>query len=61
MLRHLGEHDAALKIRNALEYVYRDKKNLTRDVGGPATTTQFADAVIAAIQSEKTQPASTTA
>ena len=53
MLRHLGEHDAALKVRDALEYVYRDKQNLTRDLGGPATTSQFADAVIAAIQSEK--------
>jgi isocitrate dehydrogenase (NAD+) len=60
MLRHLGEHDAALKVRDALEYVYRDKQNLTRDLGGPATTSQFADAVIAAIQSEKTQPAPTT-
>jgi isocitrate dehydrogenase (NAD+) len=61
MLRHLGENDAALKVRDALEYVYRDKQNLTRDLGGPATTSQFADAVIAAIQSEKTQRAPTTA
>jgi len=50
MLRHLGEPDAAWKIRNALEYVYRDKKNLTRDVGGSATTTQFTDAVIEAME-----------
>src|SRR3954468_22369601 len=49
MLRHLGEQDAAWKIRNALEYVYRDKKNLTRDVGGSATTTQFTDAIIEAM------------
>jgi isocitrate dehydrogenase (NAD+) len=49
MLRHLGEHDAAWKIRNALEYVYRDKRNLTRDVGGAATTTQFTDAIITAM------------
>src|SRR3954467_12323703 len=49
MLRHLGEHDAAWKIRNALEYVYRDKRNLTRDVGGAATTTQFTDAIIEAM------------
>jgi isocitrate dehydrogenase (NAD+) len=61
MLRHLGEHDAALKVRDALEYVYRDKQNLTRDLGGPATTSQFADAVISAIESEKIQPAPTTA
>jgi isocitrate dehydrogenase (NAD+) len=50
MLRHLGEHDAAWKIRNGLEYVYRDKKNLTRDVGGSATTTQFTDAIIEAME-----------
>jgi isocitrate dehydrogenase (NAD+) len=50
MLRHLGEHEAATKIRNALEYVYRDKKNLTRDVGGSASTTQFTDAVIEAME-----------
>src|SRR3954462_13915044 len=49
MLRHLGEHDAAWKIRNALEYVYRDKKNLTKDVGGSASTTQFTDAIIEAM------------
>jgi isocitrate dehydrogenase (NAD+) len=55
MLRHLGEHDAAMKIRNAIEYVYRDKKNLTKDVGGSATTTQFTDAVIAAIEMQSQQ------
>jgi isocitrate dehydrogenase (NAD+) len=49
MLRHLGEHDAAWMIRNAIEFVYRDKKNLTRDVGGAASTTQFTDAVIEAM------------
>ncbi len=61
MLRHLGEHDAALKVRDALEYVYRDKQNLTRDLGGPATTSQFADAVIAAIETGKAQSAPTIA
>src|SRR3981081_3170239 len=30
MLRHLGEHDAATHIRNALENVYRHKDKLTR-------------------------------
>lgn len=50
MMRHLGEKEAALQIRNAIEYVYRDKKNLTRDVGGSATTTQFTDAVIEAME-----------
>src|SRR5579862_6801091 len=52
MLRHLGEHDAAGKIRNALEKVYRQRDKLTRDVGGKAGTSQFADSVIEAMQSE---------
>src|SRR5215469_4354504 len=51
MLRHLGEFDAALKIRNALEKVYRDRDKLTRDVGGKAGTSEFADFVIAAMGS----------
>lgn len=51
MLRHIGEHDAALRIRNALEKVYRDRDKLTRDVGGKAGTSEFADHVIEAMQS----------
>src|SRR5262250_3444851 len=50
MLRHIGEADAALKIRNALERVYRDRDKLTKDVGGKAGTKEFADEVIAAIE-----------
>jgi isocitrate dehydrogenase (NAD+) len=50
MLRHLGEHAAALKIRNAIDEVYRDRNKLTRDVGGTAGTSEFADAIIAAIE-----------
>jgi isocitrate dehydrogenase (NAD+) len=50
MLRHLGEHEAALKIRNALEKVYRHKGKLTRDVGGQAGTSEFADAIIREIE-----------
>src|SRR5712671_2998535 len=34
MLRHLGEYEAAMKIRNAIDEVYRDRSKLTRDVGG---------------------------
>jgi isocitrate dehydrogenase (NAD+) len=49
MLRHIGQPDAALKIRNALEKVYRDRDKLTRDVGGKAGTSEFADSVIAAM------------
>jgi isocitrate dehydrogenase (NAD+) len=55
MLRHLAEHDAAMKIRNALEKVYRDREKLTRDVGGQSGTSEFADHVIAAMQSADVQ------
>jgi isocitrate dehydrogenase (NAD+) len=51
MLVHIGEHEAEQKIRKALETVYRKKEKLTKDVGGSAGTSEFADAVIAAIQS----------
>ncbi len=52
MLRHLGEHDAAQKIRQALDHVYRDRSKLTRDVGGTAGTSEFADAIIEAIENQ---------
>jgi isocitrate dehydrogenase (NAD+) len=58
MLRHIGEHEAALKIRTALERVYRDREKLTRDVGGKAGTSEFADHVIEAMEPTE---ASTTA
>jgi isocitrate dehydrogenase (NAD+) len=51
MLRHLGEFDAALKIRNGLERVYRKRENLTRDIGGNAGTSEFADSIIEAMES----------
>src|SRR5712672_1954325 len=51
MLRHMGEVEAADKIYAALERTYKDKWRLTRDVGGTAGTSEFADAVIANMQS----------
>jgi isocitrate dehydrogenase (NAD+) len=58
MLEHLGEHEASAKITTALEEVYRTKEKLTRDVGGNSGTSQFADSVIAAMQSGyKSEPA----
>jgi isocitrate dehydrogenase (NAD+) len=50
MLDHLGERTTAERIQNALEKVYREAKHTTRDVGGKAGTTEFADAVIAAFK-----------
>src|SRR6202167_3586435 len=55
MLRHLSEHEASTQIRNALEHVYRHPEKLTRDIGGKAGTSEFADYVIEEMRSE--QPA----
>jgi isocitrate dehydrogenase (NAD+) len=50
MLHHLDEEAAANKVQKALETVYSEKKYLTRDVGGHCGTTEFADAVLAAME-----------
>jgi isocitrate dehydrogenase (NAD+) len=47
MLRHIDEPAAADKVQQAIETVYAERKTLTRDVGGTAGTSQFADAVLA--------------
>jgi len=53
MLRHLGESEAAGQIRDALEKVYRHREKLTKDVGGNAGTTEFADEVIQALHEQQ--------
>jgi len=50
MLRHLGEEKAADNIRFSIHDVYSEKKHLTRDMGGTASTEEFADAVIACME-----------
>src|SRR5689334_3040772 len=59
MLRHIGEYDASIQIRNALERVYRERDKLTRDIGGQAGTSQFADAVIEEMENVKVEAAET--
>src|SRR5271170_2320734 len=49
MLRHLGEDNAANHIRLALEKVYGERTHVTRDVGGTAGTSEFADAMVDAL------------
>ncbi len=51
MLRHLGEHEAAHKVEQALEEVFRKGDSTTKDIGGKAGTSEFADAIIAAMDS----------
>jgi isocitrate dehydrogenase (NAD+) len=47
MLEHLHDHARARRIRDAMEAVIRERKTVTRDLGGTATTAQFSDAIIA--------------
>ncbi|HVN39709.1 MAG TPA: isocitrate/isopropylmalate family dehydrogenase [Myxococcota bacterium] len=47
MLDHLEERAAALRVRAAVEGVWRDGRARTRDAGGKASTAEFTDAVIA--------------
>ena len=49
MLNHIGESSAAGRIEQALWKVYRERKHLTRDLGGSAGTEEFTDALIAAL------------
>jgi len=51
MLHHLDETAAANELQKALETVYAERTCLTRDVGGKCGTTQFADAVLRAMES----------
>ncbi len=50
MLAHMGETDAARKLQNAVEAVYREGHCRTEDLGGSASTEEFTDAVIQAIK-----------
>jgi isocitrate dehydrogenase (NAD+) len=54
MLRHIGEDEAADRVRNALERVYKTRDKLTRDVGGKNGTSEFADAVIEEMENSST-------
>ncbi|MBZ5576536.1 MAG: NAD-dependent isocitrate dehydrogenase [Acidobacteriia bacterium] len=50
MLAHLGEREASVRLQSAIERVYAEGKHLTGDVGGPASTDEFTDAVISYTQ-----------
>jgi len=49
MLRYLGERESAEKIEAALLAVFAEGKVRTRDIGGTAKTSEFADAIISKI------------
>jgi len=50
LLDHIGETQAAERIRDALHAVYAEGKTLTRDLGGTASTAEFTDAVLRALE-----------
>jgi isocitrate dehydrogenase (NAD+) len=49
MLAHIGERDAARRLRSAVANVYAEGKHLTGDVGGHAGTAEFTEAVLRSI------------
>ncbi|QZS56954.1 isocitrate/isopropylmalate dehydrogenase family protein [Rhodococcus opacus] len=49
MLDYLGQDDPARRVRSAVHSVYAEGSCLTVDVGGHASTTDFTDAVVAAL------------
>ena len=46
LLDHMGDAERAARVKGAIEQTLRERKTLTADVGGTATTDQFTDAVI---------------
>ncbi len=46
MLKHLGEFTAAERVQNALEKVLTEGVNVTADLGGTASTTAMAEAIV---------------
>ncbi len=49
MLRHLGQGAAADRLERAIHRVYEERRQLTRDVGGKASTEEFTSALVAAL------------
>ncbi|MEP6690301.1 MAG: isocitrate/isopropylmalate family dehydrogenase [Gemmatimonadaceae bacterium] len=49
MLEHVGDASRGARIREAFEATIKEKRVTTRDLGGSASTSEFADAIIARI------------
>ena len=50
MLAHLGEEDAANRIEKAVHKVLGEGQTITRDLGGTASTREYTDAIIKALE-----------
>lgn len=53
MLRYIGEKDAAQKVEDAMMAVFAEGKVRTKDLGGAANTTDFANAIIERLVNSK--------
>jgi isocitrate/isopropylmalate dehydrogenase len=49
MLEHLGETDAARRVRTAVRSVLAEGSTLTADLGGRSGTTEVAEAIAARV------------
>src|SRR5947199_459794 len=52
MLYHMGKDEVAERVRRALREVVVNRQIRTRDLGGEASTTQFTDAIVDAIEKD---------
>jgi isocitrate dehydrogenase (NAD+) len=50
MLNHIHEEPMAQRIKSAYDATLAEGKTLTRDLGGSASTSEFADAIIAKLK-----------
>jgi isocitrate dehydrogenase (NAD+) len=50
LLDHIGRPETATSIRSALERVVREARCRTRDMGGDASTREFTDAIVQALE-----------
>jgi len=54
LLRHIGEQAAAERVENAIRAVIAEGRAVTYDLGGSAGTSDFADAIVARLESNST-------
>jgi isocitrate dehydrogenase (NAD+) len=54
LLRHIGEQAAAERVEGAIRAVIAEGRTVTYDLGGSAGTSEFADAIVARLESAAT-------
>ena len=52
LLRHIGRQDAAERVEAAIRAVIAEGRSVTYDLGGSAGTSEFADAIVARLESK---------